>query len=150
MPFFTDQMAMLTNELQIATRERAAFVGHVQDLTHKHLAEAQTFLHGLAEEHEARAAGLRESLATNRHEQSAALHALRQRNREELRGMREGLQALLARTRQERQDNLARKRNEFHAAQQELARDLRQAAQVWRQLEQTRATAPQGGRPRGN
>ena len=150
MPFFTEQMEMLTNELQTSTRERASFVSHVQDLTHKHLAEAQTFLHTLAQEHGAMAEQLRNTLATDRHEKSAAVEALRQQHRDEHQGMRKGLQEMLRRTRQQRQRHLAEKRKEFAAARTELARDLCQAAQVWRQMAHARATTlPEKGRPRG-
>ena len=142
MPFFTEAMEMLTNELRASNRERASFVGHVQEATHKHLADAQSFLHTVAEEHGAMAENLRDTLATNRHQQAAEVQDLRRKFREDLLAMRKGLQEDLARTRQHRQQNLAEKRSEFQAAQKDLASDLRQASKVWSQLSQTRATTP--------
>ncbi len=149
MPFFTEQMEMLTNELRTSTRERAAFVTQVQDVTHKHLAEAQTFLRTLAQEHGAMAEHLRHVLTKDREEQCAAAKKLRKKYRDELKGMRKELQQLLKLTRDQRQQQLTETRAEFRTAREAVVSDLRQAAQVWRQRSQTRTKVPGIGTPRG-
>jgi len=135
-------MEMLTNELRTSTRERANFVGQVQDETHKLLADVQPFLRALAQEHKAMAEHLRDVLATNRQENCASVNTLRQKFRDEMQGMRESLQELLKLTREQRQQELAETRIEFRATRETVANDLRNAAQVWRQRSHTRASRP--------
>ena len=147
MSFFTEQMEMLTNELLTSRQERADFVSNAQQQTHKFLADAQTFVQVLGQEHESMAAQLRNELATGRHERSGQVKAQRQQNREHLQSLRKGLKDMLSQTRRQRQQHLAETRTEFRAAQQELASDLRQAAQTWHQMFQTRAAATKGSQP---
>lgn len=134
MAFFTEQMEVLANELLTSRHDRAAFVSSVQERSHKLLADAQTFMHILGQEHGAMAERLRSDLAANGQERVRLTKAQRQQNREQHQSMRAGLQEMLAHTRSQRQQHIAELRTECRRAQKDLISDLRQAAQVWQRM----------------
>lgn len=134
MALFTEQMEMLTNELLTSRQERASFVSDVQEGAHKLLADAQTFMHTVSQEHGAMAKELRTELATNSKERLQVVKTLRQQNREHFQSMRKGMRELLTQTRRQRQQHVAELRTECRTAQKDLASDLRQAARVWQRM----------------
>lgn len=134
MAVFTEQMEMLTNELLTSRKDRDAFVTDVQQRSHKIVADAQTFVHVLGQEHGVMAERLRKDLATNSQERLSAVKAQRQQNREHHQAMRKSMQEAQAQTRRQRQQHVAELRAECQTVQKDLASDLRQAAQVWQRM----------------
>lgn len=144
MAFFTEQMETLTHELLKSRPERKAFVGDVKQRSHKLLADAQTFMRVLGQDHVAMAEHLRSELTANLQERLRTVQAERQQNREHFQTMRKEMQATLAQTRLQRKQHVATLLTECRTAQKDLAGDLKQAAKVWAQMFQVGA-ATNGG-----
>ncbi len=147
MAFFSEHMEMLANELLTSRQERTAFVGEVQQRSHKVLADAQTFVRVLGQEHEAMSERLRSDLVANGRERLRTVKTLREQNRQQQKNTRKDLKSMLAQTRRDRLQRVAVLRTECRAAQKDLAKDLKQAAQVWRRMFQ--ASAPTNGAHKG-
>lgn len=144
MAFFTEQMEMLTNQLNTSRQERDAFVGDLRQQSSALMADARTFIQGLGQERAAMAAGLRTDLAAAVGVRAHEVKAQRQQNREQRQTMRDGLQETLAQTRRQRREHFAELRIECRTALKELACDLRQAGQAWQRAFQVGASTHGG------
>lgn len=149
MASFTEEMETLTGELLTSRQDRAAFVTDMQERSKKIVADAQTFVRVLGQEHKVMAEDLRKELVTNLKERSSTVKAQRQQNREHHQTMSKGLQETLTQTHRERQKCVAELRTEFQTVQKAVASDLQQAAQVWQKMFHTAATTNGGHKGKG-
>jgi hypothetical protein len=141
-PFFTEQMEMLANELITSKQERAAFVSDVRQESHKIIADAQTFMRAVGTEHKAMASRLHKEMTTYEQQRVRTAKARQQRNREQIKNARKELLDMLAQNCRQRHQHIAQFRKD-------LSSDLRQAAKIWQRVAQVSATPNAGSKGKG-
>jgi hypothetical protein len=162
MPVFADRMKELTDHLRVSIEDRTDALGQVHQATHHLLGAARTFMTNVADEHHERAEELHETLEEFRGELADRVDEMREHHRDRLEHMSAETRKKLDETNVARHEAVKSMRSTFHKAQQEVAADLRDAGQAWREFtvnrtaqathkpaaesdEETQVAAPQHG-----
>jgi DNA anti-recombination protein RmuC len=131
---FADRMKSFTDHLRGSKQMRGEALSQVLAATEHLLDDARTFLGHVADEHQARAEELHANLTSHRTECRRKVAEMRQSHQDSLRKMRDDLHHTLSETRKARQDAVHEMTETFQHARFELASDLREASNAWREF----------------
>jgi len=131
---FADRMKSFTDHLRSSIQSREEALSQVHEETEQLRDDARTFMGAVADEHRARAEELHAALASHREERGRKVAEMRQTHQDSLRKMRSDLQHTLSESRKARQDVVHEMTVTFQQARHDLADDLREASNAWRQF----------------
>jgi len=134
MPVFADRMKELADHLRVSIEDRTDALGQVHHATHHLLGAARTFMTNVADEHHERAEELHETLEEFRGDLADRVDDMRQQHRDRLEHMRAETRRSLDENKAARHEAVRNMRSTFLKAQQEVAADLRDAGQAWREF----------------
>jgi len=135
---FADRMKSFTDHLRSSIESRNAALAHVHAEAEHLFERTQAFMGNVAEQHRARAEELQATMAAHRKECRQRAAELRDNHQKSLEKMRCDLKHMLSQTRATRQDTVKEMSNSFQHARNQLALDLREASNAWRQFAASR------------
>ncbi len=134
MPVFANRMRDFTDQLKASIEHRSEALDVVHEATRHLLGDAQKFMGEVAREHESRADQLQEMLCAFRGDLADRVETMRQQHRTSRHEMRTDLRNRLDAVQAARHQDVQQMRQKFHEARQEVAEDIRAAANLWREF----------------
>ena len=145
MPVFGDQMKDFTDHLRISIENRTDALGQVHQATNHLLTAARTFMGNVSHEHQVMAGELTEVLDKFHGDLSDRVEDMRKRHRASLKQTQAELRQRLEDNKVARNESVETMRNTFREARQEVAADLHEASNAWREFTASRHAADPDG-----
>ncbi len=141
MPVFANHMKDLTEHLRISIENRSDALGQVHQATNHLLTAARSFMGDVSHEHQVMAGELHEMLDEFHGDLSDRVEDMRKRHRASLKQTQDELRQRLDDNKAARTETVENMRQSFHEVREEVADDLREASQSWREFTATRHVA---------